>query len=341
MKTHVLKIQTIIQETSNTKSFLLKSISGEINYLPGQFLTLLHPHSKMIRRSYSLSSHPLFDQEMRITVKRIPNGEYSRWLFDQAKVGDEIETIGASGFFTLPESLPLDVTLFFIAAGSGITPVFSLMKEVLLQRKQKVVLIYSNRSQHEAIFYQQLLELENQFSSRLKIHFLFSEDKNLILARLSKSLLAQFLNEVDFDKSKALAYLCGPHDYMQMVQIVLLNENFLPENIRTEKFNTDNLTTKELPPDTEGHQVKVKFQGKEFLFDVKFPTTILQTAKRQNIDLPYSCEAGRCGTCAATCVTGKIWMSRNEVLLDKEIAKGRVLTCTGYPVGGDADLVID
>lgn len=338
--TYSLIIHSIIQETSDVKSFQFTS-QEKIIYQAGQFLTLIHPLSKGIRRSYSLSSHPLSDQFPQITVKRIANGEFSRWLFDNAKEGDKIETIGASGFFTLPESLPTDATLLFLAAGSGITPILSLIKEVLFNRGQKIILIYSNRTEKETIFFNYLNQLREEFSTRLTVYFLFSNNQNLSHARLSKSLLSDLIQQDIPNRAKALTYLCGPHDYMQMVGIVLLNENFLSENIRTEKFIEYQTITKELPPDIDQHKVIVDYQGKRFSLDVKYPVTVLQAAKNNNIDLPYSCEAGRCGTCAATCVSGKIWMSRNEVLLDKEINNGRILICTGHPIGGDAELIIN
>ena len=255
-----LIVDSIIRETSDTKSFVLKSLDHPISYQPGQFLTLLHPLSA-IRRSYSLSSHPVLDQYLQITVKRIANGEFSRWLFDRAKVSDRFETIGASGFFTLPDDLSNDMTLFFLAAGSGIIPVFSLLKEILFQRKQQVVLIYSNRSERETIFYQELCALEKRFPNRLFIVFLFSESKNLNRARLSISLLTDLIRHHATDKTKLLAYLCGPHEYMQMARITLLTEGIPTENIRTEKFNADKPPSKELPPDTDQHQVHVSYQG--------------------------------------------------------------------------------
>lgn len=339
MQKYTLTIQSIRSETSDTKSFVLKP-DERIEYSAGQFLTLLHPLSPAVRRSYSLSSHPLLDRNLKITVKRIANGEFSRWLFDKAKAGDHIQTIGASGFFTLPDPLVGDSILLFLAAGSGITPVLSLLKEVLFYREQKAVLIYSSRSENETIFYRELLELQKQFPQRLSIHFLLSDSKNLWRARLNKLLLAELVNQHIQDKASALVYLCGPHDYMQMARIVLLNENIPAEDIRTEKFKAEKPASKELPPDIDPHHVSIEFNGNKISLIVKYPDTILQTAKREGYDLPYSCEAGRCGTCAATCVNGKIWMSRNEVLLDKEMEQGRILICTGYAVGGDAELVI-
>jgi ring-1,2-phenylacetyl-CoA epoxidase subunit PaaE len=215
------------------------------------------------------------------------------------------------------------------------------MKEVLYYRKQRVVFIYSNRSKEDAIFYKELIGLKKEFSGRLKTEFLFSNDQNLLRARLSKALLAQFIEMHLADKSKSLVYLCGPNDYMQMAIITLTTEGIAPENIRTEIFNTEKPKTKNLPPDTDQHQVMIRYQEKTFSLAVQYPNTILQTAKLAGIELPYSCEAGRCGTCAATCTKGTVWMSRNEVLLDKETDQGRVLTCTGYPVGGDVEIVIN
>jgi ferredoxin-NADP reductase len=341
MSTSELTVDSIVQETADTKSFVLNPVDHPIAYQPGQFLTLLHPLSPSQRRSYSLSSHPKLDPFLRITVKRIANGEFSRWLFDRAKVGDHLQTIGASGFFTLPNDLHSGITLFFLAAGSGITPIFSLLQEVLFQRDQKVMLIYSNRSEQEIIFYYELHALEKQFPGRLSIIFLFSRSKDLYRARLGIPLLTELIHERVSDKTKVLAYLCGPADYMQMARITLLTEDIPLENIRTEQFKTDKPSPKELPPDIDQHQVSIAYQGKQFSLAVKYPNTILQTAKLQAIELPYSCEAGRCGTCAATCVKGKIWMSRNEVLLDKEMEKGRVLICTGYPIGGDVELIVN
>ncbi len=340
MTTYWLTIQGIVQETSDTKSFLLKGTTQKLTYQPGQFLTLIHPLHSSIRRSYSLSSHPLLDEYMRITVKRIPNGEYSRWLFDDAKVGDQIETIGASGFFTFPEQLDESTTLLLLAAGSGITPIISLLKEVLYFHQQRIIFINSNRSPADIIFYQELLKLKETFGDRLHLELLVSTNKNLLRARLSKSLLAEFIHQHIKDRTKTRVYLCGPRDYMQMALITLINENIALENIRTEIFNTEKPKVKELPADTDKHHVTISYQGKRFQLAVQYPTTILQAAQLEGIELPYSCEAGRCGTCAATCVSGKIWMSRNEVLLDKETSKGRVLTCTGYAIGGDVELVI-
>jgi len=333
-----LRILSIHEETPDTKSLVLEEIGEKIHYLPGQFLTLLLPSNKEVRRSYSLSSHTALDSHLQIAVKRIANGQYSRWLYDDAKPGDIIETIGASGFFTLPSALPEEAVILLLAAGSGITPMMALLKELLYMRCQRVVLVYSNRSAAQTIFLKEIQQLEQDFADRLKMEYLFSTSKNLLRARLSKALLAQLLHQHVPHVSQAIAYLCGPHDYMQMAGITLLAEGVTVDNIRTEIFYTGQPKAANRPPDENPHLVTVLYKQNVYQLTVKYPNTILQTAKLAGIDLPYSCEAGRCGTCAATCTKGEVWMSRNEVLLDKEVAGGRVLTCTGYPIHGDAEV---
>jgi len=203
----------------------------------------------------------------------------------------------------------------------------------------KIVLIYSNRCIADTIFYDALHDLATKFPHKFAIEFLFSDAQNLERARLSKWLLNVLLKEYgNSPYNQTLFYLCGPFDYMRMATIQLLAEGVPGPNIRKENFTTFKVETKELPPDTLPHMITIEANGKVYDLVSQYPQTILQAAKKADIILPYSCEAGRCGTCSATCVSGKVWMSYNEVLMDDEIAKGRVLTCVGYPVGGDVIL---
>jgi ring-1,2-phenylacetyl-CoA epoxidase subunit PaaE len=180
--------------------------------------------------------------------------------------------------------------------------------------------------------------LEKDFPASFKVEFMFSSSQNLMNARLGKLRLTQFMEKWKPKERRSLFYLCGPHDYMQMISITLLTEGVPAESIRKEIFDTVKPKIKDLPPDQDPHKVKIRFEGQEYLLTVQYPVTILEEAKRTGVNLPYSCEAGKCGTCSATCTKGNVWMSYNEVLLDKEIEKGRVLTCVGYPAGGDVVL---
>jgi ring-1,2-phenylacetyl-CoA epoxidase subunit PaaE len=232
--------------------------------------------------------------------------------------------------------------VFFFAAGIGITPIFSLLKTALYSYPGlQIVLIYSNRNREEVVFYDELVQLQNEFTGRLKIEFLFSSAFDLSRARLSKWLLPTLINEYAIiPRQEILYYLCGPFTYMRMVVIGLEEQGVPDENIRKENFATVTNLPQILPPDTVAHQVRLLMQGNEYHFEVQYPETILRQAKKQGIPIPYSCEAGQCGSCVALCRQGSVWMSYNEVLTDADIAAGKVLTCTGYPVHGDVLLEI-
>lgn len=341
-----LKVKQVIQETSDTRSFLLETDQeAPIPYTAGQFLTFVFRkrNGEEARRNYSISSAQALNEPLTITVKRIPNGEFSRMLVDNVREGDLLQTIGASGFFTLPERIDSFGQYFFFAAGSGITPVFALIKTLLYRNtKAIVVLVYSNPSEKQAIFYQSILQLRDQFPERFKTEFFFSNANRMGHKRISAFRVAELLQQYAGDQiQSALFYLCGPFEYMRMIGIVLLGNAVPANHIRKEMFNIEKpVTIISRPPDTEAHRVGIRLADQAYAFVTQYPETILQTAKKQGIPLPYSCESGQCGTCAATCVSGKVWMWRNDVLLKEEIEKGRVLTCTGYAIGGDIALVL-
>lgn len=337
-----LRVVHIINETSHTKSFVLSQPDGEpIRYKPGQFLTLVFKKKdRDERRAYSISSTPVLKEPLTITVKRIDNGEYSRYLFDTVKPGDTLYTIGASGYFTIPEDVSGYNHFFFLAAGSGIAPILPLIKTVLHSNLMiSVTLIYSNRSTEDTIFMKSILQLMQEFPGRFEVDFLFSTAQQLFKARLSKALLVQYLNEKVNNKLRTRFYICGPFGYMQMATITLLTEGVPAENIRKENFSTEKPVIKEQPPDVDPHVVHIDINGKREQLTVQYPLTILQAAKQTGLDLPYNCEAGKCGTCAASCLEGKVWHSYNEVLVDSELQKGRILTCTAFPYGAE-DIVL-
>jgi ring-1,2-phenylacetyl-CoA epoxidase subunit PaaE len=339
-------IRDIVDEAQNVKSFQLEYMDGSpLKYEPGQFITFIFPQNgkdEGDRRSYSFSTTPGIDAIPTITIKRIENGEYSRWFIDNARPGNTLLTIGASGHFTLPENLLEYKKLIFLAAGSGITPIYSLLKHALATYPHlSVVLIYSSQQANNTIFHKELTQLQERYSNRFTIEFLFSTSRNLSRARLGKWLLEILLKQYSgTDHHNTLFYLCGPYKYMRMATIVLQTEGVPANNIHKENFATRRPVQKNEPPDKDKHAVELRLNGNVYTFETEFPETILQHAKKLNIPIPYSCESGQCGTCAASCVKGKVWMWNNEVLVDAEVEKGRTLTCTAYAVGGDVILEI-
>jgi len=338
-----LIIEQIQEETEGFKTFAFKQGHG-IDYKAGQYLTFIHKTSfEEIRRSYSIVSAPLLNEALTIGVRRIENGRLSRELIDHARIGDELITTGAAGFFTLPDDLSGIRQIFFLAAGSGITPIYSLLKTVLhFHPHIHAVLVYSNRSPQQTIFRDRLSQLKLEFGSRLQLQFLFSNSADLATARLNRELLVQLTKALSLAPwQETLFYLCGPEAYMRMCTYTLQEEKVPKENIRRENFV---IQSKKLPPndppDKESRLVTIEYGNENYQLEVHYPDSILRAAQKQGIELPYSCETGRCGNCAARCVSGKVWLSYNEVLTEKDLQSGLTLTCTGHPVGGDVVLKI-
>jgi ring-1,2-phenylacetyl-CoA epoxidase subunit PaaE len=339
-----LIIKEIRQEAPNFKTFVFEE-SSMISYIPGQYLTLVdHVHGEEVRRSYSIVSSPYWNEPLIIGVKRMENGYFSRKLVDHAQPGDHIITTGTGGFFTLPESVQEYKNIFFLAAGSGITPIFSLIKSALIQHDQmRLTLIYSVPSKEQAAFSEELDLLAQQFPEQFNIQFLYSNSKNLKKARLYPELLIDIIKRyLKGAQEEALFYICGPESYMRMCHFILLREKFLARNIKRENFIMQKKPLPRAePPDQEEHLITIHFQGNLYQIPVQYPQTILAAAKKQGIVLPYSCEVGRCGNCVAQCSKGSVWMSYNEVLTENELEKGLILTCVGFPVGGDVELKIN
>ncbi len=333
-----LKITSIHKETDDFRTFVFDE--NPLTYEAGQYLTLVHQgeHGE-IRRSYSITSSPELGEPLSIGVKRISNGVYSRLLVDQAKVGDVLTAAGTGGFFKLPEAGAQPQCLYFFAAGAGITPIFAMIKSALLRNKSwKIVLVYSSSSARKAVYLDALNALLQANKERLKIHFLFSDSKQLAFARLDRDQILSVLPEQAF-RQHSIYYTCGPAAYMRMVIFVLMEAGISRSNIKKEDFiplrtHAGILT----PPDQSAHMVTLEFNGISYRFQVQYPETILSAARKHNPALPFSCEVGKCGNCVARVRKGNIWMSNNEVLLDEELEKGLVLTCVGYPVHGDAEL---
>ena len=338
-----LIIQLINEEIKGFKTFTFEE-GHDISYQAGQYLTFaLTIHNEEIRRSYSIISAPLLNEPLAIGVKRIENGFFSRQLIDHALPGDELITTGAGGFFTLPENIHSYRQIFFFAAGSGITPVYSLLKTALhLHQHLQIVLIYSNASPSKTIFLIQLQLLQELFAERFQLRFLFSNSPLLTEARLNRELLIALLKKyIKAQSHEVLFYICGPEPYMRMCTYTLQEERIPRENIRHENFIINRIPPpKATPPDKKTHWATISYSGNDYSFKVQYPDSILQAAKKQGISLPYSCETGRCGSCAAKCLAGKVWLSYNEVLTDNDLKNGLTLTCVGHPIGGDVRLEI-
>lgn len=232
---------------------------------------------------------------------------------------------------------------FSFAAGSGITPVYSLLKTALHTHTHlSLVLVYSNASVGKTVFLSELQELQKSFPHRFHLELLFSDSLHLFKARLHRDLLLEFIHQLAVKKvSDILFYICGPESYMRLCTYTLQEIGIHPNNIKKENFIIHTVPKRDsFPPDKEKHIVQIHTGNTTYKVIVHYPDSILKAAKKEGIMLPYSCEAGRCGNCVAKCISGTVWHSYNEVLTEKELQKGLVLTCVGHPVGGGVELEI-
>lgn len=329
------RITKIISETKDTKTFYLHPINKKtVEYKSGQFLTLLIDHNKKeVRRSYSLGSTPFVDDELFITVKRKVNGEISRHLLDHYKEGDILTALAPSGRFIIHE--PLAETYFFITAGSGITPVFALIKALLNQHNStKIFLINQCRSEDDIIYKNELRSLQNNFKERFEIIQFFSKpvSNKYVPLHLTNEILEEIVKKkTSNDKHQTINfYLCGPLPFMRMAEFTLKLIGYTTDQLRKEHFVIDAPPHAPLLTDTSPRQVIIHHNHQTHKLMIGYPTSILDAALQQGIELPYSCKAGRCSTCSAYCIHGKIVMSMNEVLTEKDLQNGLVLTCVGF-----------
>ncbi|WP_420148346.1 2Fe-2S iron-sulfur cluster-binding protein [Spirosoma sp.] len=330
-----LRIVQIQPESQDTNSYFLEPINGRpVTYRAGQFLTLILLHNDHeVRRSYSLSSVP--GETLRLTIKRVQNGEISRFLHDTLRVGDTITSLYPAGRFVLDENQTGDVIL--LGAGSGITPLFALLKQILYKNStQRVTLLYSNSNERSIIFRQELDALYHEFPDRFRLLYLLSngsEDWNGLRGRLNNVMLERLLPDLvgQSNPERLRFYVCGPGDYMRMVQFTLVFSGFQLNQIRRENFVVEPIFIAPPPVLAQDRTVLLRFREQELEIQVPAYKSILQAALDEGIRLPYSCRGGRCSTCAARCLSGSVHMTINDVLTDHDLADGWVLTCTGYP----------
>lgn len=340
MSLQKLRVISVIKQANEVLTINFETLNGEmLNYKAGQFLSLVFQvNGKELRRSYSFCSSPDVDEPISIAVKLVENGEISRFIHHQIAIGDIVEIAKPNGQFIYHPDSEVKRTVFLFAAGVGITPLLSILKTALVaETNSKIVLIYSSRSPEDTLFIEEIAKWQVGYSARLKVIHLFSNSKNLFRARLNGFLINQLVREnMEFDAKDALFYTCGPVDYMDVCRITLLGAGFKPEQIKRETFvlpedeaDEDDATEKVVDKNT--YSVNLHFKGEIHHLLIPWPKRILEVALENKINLPYSCSGGVCSTCAATCISGVVRMDYNEVLTDDEVAKGRVLVCTGHP----------
>ncbi len=324
-------------------------LAGQFAYQAGQHLTLRTTiDGADVRRSYSICA-AVTENTLRIAVKRVSGGVFSNWANDSVVVGTTIEVMAPTGHFHVPLPAQGSARILAIAAGSGITPILSIIKTTLAGAPHsRATLVYGNRASSSVLFRDELSDLKDRYLDRLNIVYVLSREQQeieLFNGRIDRNKLeALFESWVDC-RDIDTAYLCGPLGMMEEARAALQGRGLADECIRVELFAS---SAAEKHPLARAHpasganecEVTIVQDGRSSTFRMeKNNSSVLDAALAQGIELPYSCKTGVCSTCRCKRTAGELDMDANFALEDYEIARGFVLACQSYPVSDK--LVLD
>lgn len=348
-KFYPLKVKDVRQETFDTVSVQMdvpEELRDTFQYNQGQYLNFkLNDQGEEIRRSYSLCSSPL-DQEWRVAIKKVPGGRFSTYANDRLKEGDVLEVMPPMGRFYTPLAVEQNKHYVFFAAGSGITPIHSIIKTVLqVESKSRVTLFYGNKNSTSIIFKDSLEALKNLFIGRLAIHYFLSREKmdaELFQGRIDTDKCNALLNCFPQIKNGDEYFLCGPLEMIESAKTVLIDAGVDKSKIHFELFTSptqsnDIVQNKHVAvtaseAKTPKSQVTVKVDGISFDFELPYEgSNILDAAMHKGADLPFSCKGGVCSTCRAKLMEGVVDMDVNYALEEDEVEDGFILTCQSRP----------
>lgn len=338
-----LQIKEIIKETNDAVSLSFNiptDIKDVFNFIAGQYITIKHTlKGEEIRRAYSLCSSPK-SGEFKIAVKAVEGGKFSVFATTQLKAGDYLEVSKPEGKFILqPES---NKHYIGFAAGSGITPLLSMVKSVLESEDTATfTLVYGNKTVADTIFYKELNQLVEDNSTQFNVNYVFSREHvdTSVFGRIDKGHTNYFVNNIYKSQSFDKAFLCGPEEMITVVSETLKAQQFSDDSILYELFTAavdENIVAEVKDGETE---ITVLLDDEETTFTMKQNDNLLSASLRQKLDPPYSCQGGICSSCIAKVTEGKAVMVKNQILTDSEIADGLVLTCQAYPT--TSKVVID
>lgn len=342
---HPLRVKEIRRETSACVSIVLDvpdELREGFRFQQGQSLTLRHfIDGEEIRRTYSLCSAPA-DAEWRVAVKKVEGGVFSTYANEQLKVGDMLEVMPPVGRFHTLLDPKNRKNYIAIAAGSGITPVMSIIKATLAaEPHSRFTLVYGNRSRQDIIFLEELEGLKNVYMDRLQLLHILSREQvesSVLQGRINgekMAELARFIPLVQMDEF----FLCGPEQMIFAVKDFLEANGIDKKKIHFELFTTPGqqvaagLTKTESKADTPKASIRMRLDGRtiEFQIPQNSEQTILDAALATGADLPYACKGGVCCTCKARLVEGEVHMDVHWGLEEEEIKQGFILTCQSHP----------
>jgi ring-1,2-phenylacetyl-CoA epoxidase subunit PaaE len=346
---HSLRVAAVDRLTPDAVAVTFEvppELAGDYDFVHGQHLTIrAFIDGAEVRRNYSICS-PAGSGILQIAVKALPGGTFSAWVNEDLAAGDVVEVMTPTGRFTTPLRPGQPRHYAAIVAGSGITPVLSIVTTILEQEpKSRVTLLYGNRTMSSIMFLEELADLKNRFAGRFALFHVLSREPveaDLLHGRLDADKLSTFFDVLlpvaDVDEW----FLCGPFDMVVASRELLLDRGVEPSHVHSELFHVEGEGPRAAaaePVDGAEHAaagpastVTVVLDGRSTTFPLpEGGEPVLEAALRARGDAPYACKGGVCGTCRAKLIEGTVRMERNYALEADEVAAGYVLTCQSHP----------
>lgn len=335
---HKLSIKNIKKEANKAISIAFnvpENLKEAFAFKAGQYITLkANLNGNEIRRDYSLCETPK-SGELKIAVKAVQEGTFSSYANYKLRAGDVLEVGPPKGRFIFEPNDSKTKNIAAFAAGSGITPILSIIKCALEEEiHSKVILVYGNKSTEDTMFLNELLELHHQYKDRFSIQFVFSEQdkEDSIFGRIEKSTV----NYIMLNKHKHIEvdafYLCGPEAMIHTVKDVLKDNGIDENRIHFELFKAAKpVEVAEKITVLGTTKVTITVDDETTTFEMSQKQSVLEAALDENIDAPYSCQGGICSSCLARLKEGEVTMRQNNILTEKEVASGLILTCQAHP----------
>ena len=334
-----LKIKEIKRETDNCVTIefdVPTNLKDRFTYKAGQYLTLKTSiNGKEVRRDYSICSNPETNH-LKVAVKEVEDGTFSKFANRLLKTNDVLDVAPPNGRFIFEPTKTKKRTIVAFAAGSGITPIMSITKTLLSKEPDsKMVLVYGNRTIKDTIFFNELLDLKDKYQERFELQFVFSRarEEEYLFGRIEKSTVNYIVKNKYKDTNLDSFYICGPEPMIYSVKEVLTDNGVDENNILFELFTTQN--SKSIISETEKDgdtKATVIVDDEESTFIMSRNKSVLESALKENIDAPYSCQGGICSSCIARIKEGEVEMRQNNILTDEEVSDGIILTCQSYPI---------
>lgn len=340
-RAHEVEVVEIIRETADAVSLVLdvpESVAHRFRYHPGQFLTLRvtggEPDSA-VARCYSMSSSPHLDDDLILTVKRVPGGRASSWLCDEVSVGDRLTVLTPSGSF-FPRAFDDDFLLF--GAGSGITPLMSIATSALMGGVRTVRLFFANRDPASVIFVDEIAELRAEFGDRFTVEHWHESERGLP----SPDVIERELGA----RPEHQVWVCGPAPFMAVVEKAADAVGIPADRVHTERYRSlsgDPFADVDVTVENTDDDVRVSVTLKGDTVDLAWPrsATLLDVLLAAGQDAPFSCREGECSSCACRVISGDVTMRKNDTLVDSDIAMGLTLACQAVPRSEEITVTFD